>query len=83
MTFEDNYRQAKDLTGIDVVAKPDLVSEPHTGLLVACAYWDARKINATADRDDVVAVCRLVQGGTGGLAEQRAYLAKLKKVLGV
>ena len=52
-----------------------------TGLLVACAYWDARKINAAADRDDVAAVCRLVQGGTGGLAEQKAYLAKLKKVL--
>lgn len=82
LTFEDNYREAKALTGIDVVAKPDLVSEPHTGLLVACDYWEARKINAAADRDDVSAVCRLVQGGTGGLSEQRAYLAKLKKVLG-
>lgn len=81
LTFEDNYRKAKELTGVDVVSKPDLVSEPHTGLLVACAYWDDRKINAAADRDDVAAVCRLVQGRTGGLAEQKAYLAKLKKVL--
>lgn len=82
LTFEDNYREAKALTGVDVLADPDLVSEPAIGLLVACAYWGARKINAAADRDDAAAVCKLVQGGSEGLADQRTYLAKLKKVLG-
>lgn len=81
LTFEDNYREAKELTGIDFVSKPELVAEPRNGLLVACAYWDARKINAAADRDDAAAVCKLVQGGSGGLADQRIYLAKMKKVL--
>lgn len=81
LTGEDNYVIAHSMTGIDVVARPDLVAEPDTGLLVACAYWQRRKINAAADRDDAAAVCILVQGGDEGLALQRTYLAKLKKVL--
>ncbi|WP_278987260.1 glycoside hydrolase family 19 protein [Sphingobium yanoikuyae] len=81
LTFEDNYREAKALTGVDVLADPDLVAQPATGLLVACAYWGARKISAAADRDDAATVCKLVQGASEGLAEQRAYLARLKKVL--
>lgn len=81
LTFEDNYREAKALTGVDVLADPDQVARPAVGLLVACAYWGSRKINAAADRDDTAAVCKLVQGGSEGLADQRVYLAKLKKVL--
>lgn len=36
---------------------------------------------SAGERVTLRALKRLVQGGTGGLAEQRAYLAKLKKVL--
>lgn len=81
LTGEDNYIIAHGMTGIDVVARPDLVAEPYTGLLVACSYWQRKKISSAADRDDTAAVCQLVQGADEGLALQRTYLARLKKVL--
>lgn len=81
LTFLDNYKEARALTGINVVTQPDLVATPDIGLSVACAYWGARNLNAAADRDDASAVCRLVQGGQEGLPLQLGYLKRAKKVL--
>jgi len=81
LTFRDNYAEAARLTGLDVVADPDSVSEADTGLRVACAYWTARKINVSADRDDAEDVRYLVNGGKIGIVEAKAYLARAKQVL--
>ncbi|SES10683.1 hypothetical protein SAMN05518866_13929 [Sphingobium sp. YR768] len=81
LTGEENYIIAHGVTGGDVVARPDLVAEPHTGLLIACSYWQRKKISAAADLDDVATECGLVQGGDEGLVLQRTYLARLKKIL--
>ena len=81
LTFRNNYAEAATMTGLDLVGNPDQVADPATGLRVACTYWTARAINAAADRDDVVTVRKLVNGGTNGLDEAKAYLARAKLVL--
>lgn len=81
LTGRGNYAAAGDLVGLDLVSDPESVAEPDTGLRVACAYWTVHKINAAADRDDIMAVRRLVNGGTIGLDEARGYLARAKVVL--
>ncbi len=65
---------------------PDFVSYPNRledfpwALLSALIYWRRRNINMLADRDDVLAVTRAVNGGTNGLAARTEYLAKAKAI---
>ena len=59
---------------------PDALREPATAFKTAVREWAKRGCNKMADRNDVVAICRAINGGTNGLAEQRAWLKKLSQV---
>src|SRR5699024_6598273 len=50
-------------------------------LKIACEYWKSRKINAAADRDDLIKTTRLVNGGLNGLEDRQKYLQKAKVAL--
>jgi len=88
-TGRANYRQAtKDLqqflgAGAHV---PDFEENPTElenfpwALLAGITYWRGRNINDPADRDDVLTVTRLINGGTNGRAERTEYLAKAKVI---
>ncbi|MEO1209568.1 MAG: glycoside hydrolase family 19 protein [Cyanobacteria bacterium J06638_20] len=82
LTGRYNYKQFSDAMGMDFVSNPDLVASPQYAVLVGGWYWDTRKINGAADRDDLLRVTRLVNGGKNGLADRRRYLDRSKRVLG-
>jgi putative chitinase len=65
------------------VNHPELAADPKTSLRLACDFWKARKINHACDKDDVVAVTKIIDGGDNGLDERRALTDKAKKVLGI
>lgn len=48
------------------------------GLLVACKFWTNNGLNELADRDEVLTITRRINGGTNGLVERKANLAKIK-----
>ena len=81
LTGRANYRTFGRKVGIDIEAHPEVVALPSFGLLVACMFWDDRRLNALADADDVEAVTRRVNGGLNGLAERKTYLIKAKGLL--
>jgi putative chitinase len=81
VTGRDNYRRFGKLIGVDLEGQPDRAAEPAVAMAVACAYWTSRRINAAADRDDVEAVTRLINGGLNGLADRRQRLARAKAIL--
>lgn len=64
----------------DFEAEPEKLEEFPWALLGGVIYWHKRGINRHADRDDVLAVTKAVNGGTNGLAERTAYLAKAKMI---
>jgi len=67
----------------DFLREPDLLaSELGYAIESAFYYWDARKINAFADADDLEAVTRAVNGGLNGLSDRGARLARIRKALG-
>lgn len=49
-------------------------------VLIACLYWSDRRLNSLADADDLVAITRRINGGTNGLADRRACLARAKSI---
>jgi putative chitinase len=85
-TGRANYREARDdirkmdPSAPDFEAEPVKLEELPWALLSAISYWRRRNINRFADRDDVVAVTKRINGGTNGLADRRRYLAKAKSI---
>ncbi|MBR1150070.1 glycoside hydrolase family 19 protein [Bradyrhizobium sp. JYMT SZCCT0428] len=81
-TGKSNYAAMEKKTGLPLVAHPELLHQPASAFTAAYLEWiqDGR-CNAAADRDDVVAVRRIINGGSNGLAECKVFLAKAKKVL--
>ncbi|TRC78500.1 hypothetical protein FJV80_24470 [Mesorhizobium sp. WSM4310] len=79
-TGRENFAEVEAATGLPVIANPDLLRSFPGALQAATIYWSKRNINALADRNDTTAVCRAVNGGTTGLADQKAWLAKAAKI---
>jgi predicted chitinase len=81
-TGKSNYVAMQKKTGLPLVAHPELLHNPDSAFMAAYLEWaqDGR-CNGAADRDDVVAVRKIINGGKNGLAECRVFLAKAKKAL--
>jgi putative chitinase len=78
LTGRANYRDLGKVLGLPLEQDPELAAEPVLSLTIACEYWKKRKINPVCDRDDVVAVTRLINGGTNGLDDRRVRTGKAK-----
>ena len=77
LTGKANYENFAKWLGEDVVSEPDRVATEYP---VHCAvyYWAKNDLNALADRDDVVAITKRINGGVNGL-EDRVELLDLAK----
>ncbi len=81
LTGRANYRELGKVLGVGLEEDPELAAEPVLSLKIACEYWTRKKINAACDRDDIVDVTRLVNGGSNGLEDRRGYTAKAKAAI--
>lgn len=87
LTGRANYRTIGKKIGLALEANPELAAEPYNSVKIACEYWVSRKLNAKADKDDVLAVSIGINGknkSTGlpnGLPDRKAYLARAKSVI--
>ena len=88
LTGRSNYRaftrwaQNAGHTNHDFEANPHLLSQPKWGFLAASYYWTVARpnLNAQADRDDLEAVTRSINGGLNGLADRRQRLNRCKQL---
>lgn len=81
LTGRANYRDLGKIIGQPLEEDPELAAEPVLSLRIACEFWKKKKINAACDRDDIVQVTRLVNGGANGLEERRGFTAKAKSAV--
>lgn len=59
--------------------KPELLEQPDYAVRSACWFWKANSLNALADKDDIRAVTRRINGGFNGI-EHRAQLYERAKL---
>jgi putative chitinase len=85
-TGRANYREARDDIRAMIPDAPDFEADPVTleefpwALLSGISYWRRRNINRHADRDDVRAVTRAINGGLNGLDDRIRYLRRTKRL---
>jgi putative chitinase len=72
LTGRDNYREMGEALNIDLINKPDLAADPVVGLRIACVFWTKRGLNALADKNDIKAITKRINGGYNGLADRKA-----------
>jgi putative chitinase len=80
LTGRANYRTYGEALGLPLDDQPDLASKPDVAVKVAGLYWERRNLSLAADRDDLNAITKAINGGTNGLADRANYLTKLKEV---
>jgi putative chitinase len=65
----------------DFEAEPELLEGFPWAVWSATWYWDSRKLNVVADRDDLLTVTQVINGGKNGLADRSVKLARGKTYL--
>lgn len=76
-TGRDSYTKFGLRCGVPFAAEPDLIFAARYALKPALAEWRDKNCNAAADRNDIVTVTRLINGGAVGLPARRAWFAKI------
>lgn len=80
LTGRDNYSARGLSLGWDLVGSPSLAAEPDRATLIALDYWRARRCNEAADADDVLAVTKIINGSTTGLADRKELTERAKGI---
>lgn len=81
ITGRANYKRYGQRIGIDIENHPEIAAVPSIGLHLALEYWKACGLNTLADADNVLAITKAINGGTKGLDDRKAHLAKAKGLL--
>ena len=85
ITGRANYAEySQKLYGDDrLVREPEMAAQPEVAARIARAYWDAKGLDALADRDDIVAITKRINGGANGLPDRRRWLGIFKAEEGI
>ncbi|MEA2890489.1 MAG: putative chitinase [Bradyrhizobium sp.] len=81
-TGREGYARLAKATGLDLLNHPDLVNDPQRFLECGVADFILCGCLPFAKADDALNVTRRLNGGTVGLAQRQAWLAKWKAALG-
>lgn len=85
LTGRANYQAYQDsqFCNGNIMDNPSLLEQPLGAVKSGMWYWWKRGLNKVADKDNVTAVTKKINGGTNGLASRKTYLARAKKALGI
>ncbi|MGZ8218147.1 glycoside hydrolase family 19 protein [Methylomagnum sp.] len=73
-----NYGKARGNDYTTDATAPLIASDPFLCVDVSGWFWDTHKLNALADQDDVLTITKRINGGTNGLDDRKAKLARAK-----
>ena len=82
LTGRANYTAASKALGEPYALDPELVERFPAAAIVSGWFWQTHGLNELADKDDVKAVTRRVNGGLNGLDSRVAALASVRTMIG-
>lgn len=83
ITGRANYEAYKNYCKFDVVSTPELLERPLGAVKSSMWWWQNHGLNELADDDDVLAITKVINGGTNGLEDRKQYLERAFKVFGL
>lgn len=83
ITGRNNYKKLSGTFGVDFVSNPYLLKTPEWACKSAGWFWDSKKLNGHADKNNFLTITYLINGGQNGLQERLKFLVKSFKVFGV
>lgn len=85
LTGTANYKKFNDYVrntrgeNVDFLSNPEKVAEPRFAAMVSCWFFKTSGCLALADKDDVRAVTKRVNGGLNGLESRKKFLERARK----
>lgn len=83
ITGRANYQKYAKFCGFDVVTVPELLERPLGATKSSMWVFDTFGCNELADKDNLKAIRKKINGGYNGLDECKKYLDRAKKALKV
>ncbi|MGP1382692.1 MAG: glycoside hydrolase family 19 protein [Thainema sp.] len=85
ITGRSNYTACSLGLGLNnaLINQPDLLERSDLAARSAGWYWNSRGINRFADRDDLNAVTRAINGGLTNIEDRALRLSRAKRLLGI
>lgn len=80
ITGKNNYMQLSKDTGIDYVNNPDLLLNEADAMISALWYWQRNNLNTLADKNNIKAITKKINGGYNGLFNRIALFKKYSKI---
>jgi putative chitinase len=82
LTGKENYGNCGSGIGVDLLGNPGLLGTPEYAALSAGWFWNKKGLNSLADSQDYETMTKRINGGTLGLDDRKAKIAKALSVLG-
>ena len=82
LTGRDNYSRCGQALGYALLTNPELLLQPKYAALSAGWFWNKGNLNPLADAKDYETMTKRINGGTLGLDDRKAKIAKALSVLG-
>lgn len=85
ITGRANYQQYQNshFCKGNVMDEPELLEKPLGAVKSSMWWWMEHGLNEKADKDQVLAITKVVNGGKNGLESRKTYLKRAKTALGI
>lgn len=83
ITGRANYAACGAALGLDLLARPEQLSELENACRSAAWFWESRGLNDLADADQFKTITRRINGGLNGFEDRKAHWERAKRVFGV
>jgi putative chitinase len=83
LTGRKNYTEAGAALALPLIEHPDLAAEADHAFTVAAWWWQKHGCNAPADKGDVEACTRIINGGLNGLMDRNVRYDRACEALGI
>jgi putative chitinase len=81
LTGKANYIAAGEDLQQDFKNNPDLVAKYPWVAVVSGWYWNKHNLNDLADKDDIMSITKIVNGGYNGIDSRKRWLGKSKSFI--